>query len=113
METSMHHPIIATAHRKKPTKHPKAPAWPSYTGTSEPVGTSPSGKVTVYVDPTLGAPGLKNAQDLVNDADRVVSANDAIFGTPGGPVSVIIFALNGATDGTGGEIGRASCRERV
>jgi hypothetical protein len=58
--------------------------------------------VTVYVDPSLGAPGLQNAQDLLNDADRVASANDAIFGTTGGPVSVIVFALGGATDGTGG-----------
>jgi len=58
--------------------------------------------VTVYVDPTLGAAGLQNAQDLVNDADRVANANDAIFGTTGGAVSVIIFALGGATDGTGG-----------
>ncbi len=81
---------------------PAAPAWPSYTGTSQFVGTSPSGRVTVYVDPTLGQPGLQNAQDLVNDADRVVTANDSIFGTTGGPVSVIVFALGGATDGTGG-----------
>jgi hypothetical protein len=66
------------------------------------VGTSPSGRATVYVDPTLGAPALQNAQDLVNDADRVANANDAIFGTTGGAVSVIIFALGGATDGTGG-----------
>src|SRR6202022_1948403 len=29
-------------------------------------------------------------------------ANDALFGTTGGPVSVIVFALGGATDGTGG-----------
>jgi hypothetical protein len=58
--------------------------------------------VTVYVDPTLGAPGLQNAQDLVADADRVVTANNAIFGTSGGAVSVIVFALGGATDGTGG-----------
>jgi hypothetical protein len=58
--------------------------------------------VTVFVDPSLGAQGQQNAQDLVNDADRVVSANDQIFGTPGGPVSVIVFALGGATDGTGG-----------
>jgi hypothetical protein len=78
------------------------PQWPSYTGTSQLVGTSPIGKVTVYVDPSLGAPALKNAQDLLQDADRVVSANNAIFGTPGGPVSVIVFALGGATDGTGG-----------
>jgi len=58
--------------------------------------------VTVYVDPSLGAPALKNAQDLLQDADRVVSANDSIFGTTGGPVSAIVFALGGATDGTGG-----------
>ena len=81
---------------------PVAPQWPSYTGTSQFVGTSPSGRVTVYVDPKLGQPGLQNAQDLVNDADRVAAANDATFGTTGGPVSVIVFALGGATDGTGG-----------
>lgn len=56
----------------------------------------------MYVDPTLDQEGLQNAQDLLNDADRVVSANDAIFGTTGGAVSVIVFALGGATDGTGG-----------
>ena len=81
---------------------PVAPPWPSYTGTSQFVGTSPSGRVTVYVDPTLGQAGLQNAQDLVNDADRVAAANDGIFGSTGGPVSVIVFALGGATDGTGG-----------
>src|SRR5436305_5871808 len=80
----------------------KAPSWPSYQRTSHLVGTSPSGRVTVYVDPSLGPPALQNAQDLLNDADRVVNANDAIFGTTGGPVSVIVFALGGATDGTGG-----------
>jgi hypothetical protein len=79
-----------------------APQWPSYTGTSQLVGVSPSGRVTVYVDPSLGAPGAQNASDLLNDADRVAEANDAIFGTTGGPVSVIVFALGGATDGTGG-----------
>lgn len=79
-----------------------APAWPSYTGTSQLVGTSPSGRVTVYVDPSLGQQALQNAQDLLQDADRVVTANDSIFGTTGGPVSVIVFALGGATDGTGG-----------
>ncbi len=100
------HRIKATRTGKKPAKinqdSVSAPAWPSYTGTSQFVGTSSSGRVTVYVDPTLGQPGLQNAQDLVNDADRVVNANDAIFGTSGGSVSVIVFALGGATDGTGG-----------
>jgi hypothetical protein len=58
--------------------------------------------VTVFVDPSLGRPGLQNAQELLKDADRVATTNDSIFGTRGGPVSVIVFALGGATDGTGG-----------
>jgi hypothetical protein len=56
----------------------------------------------IYVDPSLGAPALQNAKDLLTDADRVVAANNAIFGAPGDPVSVIVFALGGQTDGTGG-----------
>lgn len=93
----------ATRRKKKPVQNgPAAPAWPSYKGTSQFVGTSSSGRVTVYVDPSLGQQGLQNAQDLLNDADRVSTANDTIFGTTGGPVSVIVFALGNATDGTGG-----------
>jgi len=100
---SPNHPIKATHHKKKPPKNgPAAPAWPSYRGTSEFVGTSASGRVTVYVDPSLAQQGQQNAQDLLNDGDRVANANDVIFGTVGGPVSVIVFALGGATDGTGG-----------
>lgn len=102
----MHHKIAASPSRTVPAAvdqaTPTAPAWPSYTGTSQFVGTSPTGRVSVFVDPTLGGQGLQNAQDLVNDADRVAAANDSIFGTTGGPVSVIVFALGGATDGTGG-----------
>lgn len=102
----MRHPIKRTPAGSKPAlaKHdqPSAPRWPSYTGLSQVAGTSLSGRVTVYVDPSLGRPALQNAQDLVNDADRVVAANDALFSTTGGPVSVIIFALGGMTDGTGG-----------
>ena len=100
----MRHPLTTTAHRLRQlaAAGPPAPAWPTYQGVSQFVGTSASGKVTVYVDPNLGAPALQNASDLVADADRVVAANDAIFGKPGGPASVIVFALNGATDGTGG-----------
>src|SRR5271157_64139 len=101
------------SHRLQATKHasttsairrdaPAAPSWPSYQGTSQFVGASPSGRVNVFVDPSLGAPALQNAQDLVNDADRVATANDQVFGTTGGSVNVIVFALNGATDGTGG-----------
>jgi hypothetical protein len=81
---------------------PPAPAWPSYTGASSYVGTSPNGRVHVFVDPTLPAEGLQNATDLALDADRIVALNDSFFGTSTGEVSVIVFALNGATDGTGG-----------
>jgi|HubBroStandDraft_6_1064221.scaffolds.fasta_scaffold19844_2 hypothetical protein len=101
----MNHPVKPMIKKQAAANRDDAipPQWPSYTGTSQFVGTSPSGRVTVYVDPTLGGPGLQNAQGLVNDADRVVSANDAqIFGAAGGPVSVIVFALGGATDGSGG-----------
>ena len=76
--------------------------WPSFQGQAALVGTSPSGRVTIYVDPTLGQPGQQNALDLLADADRVVQANDHLFGTSAGSVNVIIFALGGATDGTGG-----------
>ena len=79
-----------------------APRWPSYTGVSHYIGTSPTTEVAVYVDPSLGDPAMQNGKDLVADADRVVKANNAIFGTPSQPVNVIVFALDGRTDGTGG-----------
>lgn len=78
------------------------PVWPSFTGSAQYVGTSAVGQVSVYVDPSLGAPAMQNATDLLADADRVVNANVAIFGTPSQPVNVIVFALDGRTDGTGG-----------
>lgn len=102
----MHHRLKPDGVTRKSTAPklatPVAPTWPSYKGDSQYVGTSPSGRVTVFVDPTLGAQGLQNAQDLVNDGDRITTANDGIFGTTGGAVSAIVFALGGATDGTGG-----------
>lgn len=105
MEPLKHHPLRPISTPKPEAVRaagPTAPAWPSYTGTSQFVGTSPSGRVNVYVDPTLGQAAEQNADDLLNDADRIVQANDQIFGTTGGDVSVIVFALNGNTDGTGG-----------
>lgn len=76
--------------------------WPSFTGTAQLVGTTTDGRVSVYVDPSLGAPALKNAKDLLTDAPRIVAANDELFGTKSGHTDVIVFALGGATDGTGG-----------
>jgi hypothetical protein len=82
--------------------HRPVPNWPGFRGTSQFVGATPDGIVTVYVDPKLGPPGLANAQELLADALRVVAANNAIFGTTGGAVNIIVYALGGATDGTGG-----------
>ena len=76
--------------------------WPSFKGRATLVGASPSGRATIYYDPTLGAPGLQNAQDLLNDTDRVIQANDHFFGATAGSVNTIVFALGGKTDGTGG-----------
>jgi hypothetical protein len=102
----MSHPIKSTRTERAPVNIqrdvPVPPQWPSYRGDSTFVGASPRGRVAVYVDSSLGDQAMQNAQDLVNDADRVATANDGIFGTTGGPVSVILFALGGATDGTGG-----------
>ncbi len=58
--------------------------------------------MTVYVDQALGDPGMQNAQSLLSSADSVVSQNNAIFGITGGSVSVIVYAMGGSTDGTGG-----------
>ena len=82
--------------------NPPGSLWPNFAGTPQLVGTSPVGKVSVYVDPTLGASALQNAKDLLADADRVVRLNDAIFGTKSQPTKVIVVKLNGHTDGTGG-----------
>jgi len=84
------------------SKGASAIQWPSFRGQSQLVGTTSSGRATVYVDPTLGQPGQQNAQDLLADADRVVHANDQFFDTSTGSVNVIVFALGGVTDGTGG-----------
>src|SRR5215467_14442606 len=88
--------------RAKPGTRVAGPKWPSFRGHATLVGTSPSGRVTVYVDKALGQPGMQNAKDLLADADRIVQANDHFFGTSSGRVNVIVFALGGRTDGTGG-----------
>jgi len=85
-----------------PSAQTAGPKWINFKGRAQLVGTSPSGRVTVYVDPNLGANGQTNGADLLNDADRVIGHNDTIFGNVSGNVNVIIFAFGGATDGSGG-----------
>jgi len=77
------------------------PEWPSFKGAAKRIGTSAKG-VTVYVDDALGAEAEQNAKDLLAAADDVVRQNNTIFAIDGGAVDVIVCALNGPTDGTGG-----------
>jgi len=46
------------------------PNWPSFQGQATQVSTSPSGRVTSYVHPSLGPLGQQSAQDPPADADR-------------------------------------------
>lgn len=75
--------------------------WPSFGGPASFLGKSSLG-VSVYHDASLGTMCLKNAQDLLADADRIQTANGLLFAAKPMPVNVIVFALGGATDGTGG-----------
>ena len=92
---------MASPHPLRPPRAAATPNWPTFAGTATLVGTSSSG-VTVYVDESLGAPGTQNAQSLLSSADSVVAQNNAFFAITGGPVDVIVYAIGGATDGTGG-----------
>ena len=77
------------------------PAWPTFQGGAVLVGAS-RGMVSVYVDRALGDQAVVNATDLLADADRIVADNNAVFAIVGGPVSVLVCGLSGATDGSGG-----------
>lgn len=77
-------------------------AWPSFTGQSVRAGVTPSGNVTVYFD-EAGPVGTSDAAAaLLKVADLISATNGRIFGIKPKPVNVILFALGGATDGTGG-----------
>jgi hypothetical protein len=66
------------------------------------VGTTPDGNVTVYYDPSLGQPAADLANQIFSMAARTYSDCQAFFNVAGQPVNVILAAVNGATDGTGG-----------
>lgn len=104
----MSHPLLPPkAIKETISRDSGTPQWPQFRGVPQKIGSSPSGRVTVYIDHALQQ-AMQNAHDLINDADRVVQQNDALFGTTGAHVNVVIWALNGRTDGTGGA-DHASC----
>lgn len=94
-------PLRPPLRRVMQARAEEEPAWPSFQGQARLVGTSTRG-VSVYVDEALGAEAAQNAEDLLAAADRVVEENNAIFGIEGDAVDVVVCALHGHTDGTGG-----------
>ncbi len=80
---------------------PGAPAGP-FDFPTQLVGATADSMVTVFYDPALGPPGLKNATDLLAAAQAIYAENVAWFGIRGQPINVIIAALDGSTEGSSG-----------
>jgi hypothetical protein len=66
------------------------------------IGMTPDGNVSVYYDPSLGQPGAALAQQVLIVADVTYLSCQKYFSIKGQPVNVIIAALGGMTDGSGG-----------
>jgi hypothetical protein len=66
------------------------------------VGATPDGSVSVYYDPRLGQPGVTLAQQVLSAVGGGYTRCQSFFNVEGQPVRVIIAALNGETDGSGG-----------
>ncbi len=73
----------------------------SLVGNSKWLGSDGKG-VGVYYDPATGAAGLKAAQDVLAGIDDLMAFCDTAFGVKGKSGNVIVCAVGGATDGTGG-----------
>ena len=60
------------------------------------------GNITVYYDPALGAQGLQLAEQMLNRVGGPYNDMQAFFGIAGGAVAVVIAALSGQDNGSGG-----------
>ena len=98
-------PAPAPTPTPAPTPSPGSISWPTFTGDAVLVGKSQSGMVSVYLDANLqsNSEAMQNASDLQGDADRIVNLNNSIFAIKEKtPVNVLLYAMGGMTDGTGG-----------
>jgi hypothetical protein len=86
---------VQSVRRHKPPHH-------KFDYPTELVGSTPDGKVTLYYDPQLGAPGKDLAEKVFAMAEKTFADCQNFFGIAGQPVNVIIAPLNHATDGSAG-----------
>jgi hypothetical protein len=84
--------------RAKAVKAPDA----AFDYSTQAIGTTPDGSVSVYYDPSLGQPGATLAQQVLAAVGGTYTTCQGFFNVKGRPVNVIIAALNGETDGSGG-----------
>ena len=77
-------------------------AAPGFDVPAQLAGSTPDGKTTVYYDPSLGQPAADLAQQILAIASTTYAICQAFFNIRGQPINVIIVALSGATDGSGG-----------
>ena len=66
------------------------------------IGKTPDGYVTLYVNPSLGKPGVDLARQVFTVIDTTYAHSRAYFNLPAHPVNVIIAGIGNATDGSGG-----------
>jgi hypothetical protein len=69
---------------------------------TELVGATPDGNITLYFDPSLGKPGADLARQIFAMLGTTYADSRAYFNVPAQPANVIIAAVSGATDGSGG-----------
>jgi len=87
--------------RKERTEAQKAAA--ATTGFDYPVAqVGVVGNITVYYDPSLGAPGQSLANQMLNAVMAPYNDMQTFFGIPGGAADVIIAPVSGNNDGSGG-----------
>jgi hypothetical protein len=66
------------------------------------IGKTPDGYVTLYVDPSLGKPGLDLAKQIFTVIDVSYAHSRAYFNVPAQSVNMIIAGIGNARDGSAG-----------
>ena len=85
---------------ERPAKTAEQLAAGGPVGVTTPVGVV--GNITVSYDPSLGAPGLNLAKEMLGVVAGPYQQMQVNFGIAGGAVTVVVSSLSGKNDGSGG-----------